>query len=122
MVAHVCNPTYLRAEIGRIQSQGQIRQIVHKTPSPKMTKAEFAGGVTQAVEHLLCKLEALSLNHSPNQKKKKKLLLFKTKKTKFYEVHNKNKSCQVYSKSHLRGVKTVRHNKLVINKILIECY
>jgi hypothetical protein len=40
------------AEIGRIA----------EIPSPKITRAKWTGDVTQAVEHLLCKHEALSSN------------------------------------------------------------
>jgi hypothetical protein len=54
----------------RIAVQGQPGQIVHKTPSPKITRAERTGGVAHEVEHLLCKPEALSSN--PRLIKKKK--------------------------------------------------
>jgi hypothetical protein len=35
---------------------------------------QVAGGMIQVVEHLLCKCEALSLNHSTAKKKKKTTL------------------------------------------------
>jgi hypothetical protein len=39
------------AEIGRIKIWGQPRQIVHETPSPKITRAKWTGGISQVVEH-----------------------------------------------------------------------
>jgi hypothetical protein len=51
----------------RIWFQFKVRQIVHKTPISKVTR--------QAVEHLLCKHEALSSNASPTKGKKKEQLL-----------------------------------------------
>jgi hypothetical protein len=44
--------------------QSQPRQIVHKTPSPKITIVKCAGGVAQAVECIFCKCKALSSNPS----------------------------------------------------------
>jgi hypothetical protein len=43
------------AEIRRIETLVQIIQIVHKIPSPKITRAKRTGGVAQVLEHLLCK-------------------------------------------------------------------
>jgi hypothetical protein len=51
------------AEIKKIMVQGQPGQIVHETIS-KTTRAKWIGGVTPAVEHLLCKHKALSSNPS----------------------------------------------------------
>jgi hypothetical protein len=51
--------------------RGQPRQIVPKTPSPKYLEQKQMGGLTQGVEHLLRKCEALSSNPSPTKKKKK---------------------------------------------------
>jgi hypothetical protein len=59
------------AEIRRISIQGQPKQIVLETPSPKLICAKWTGGVAHAVECLLCKCQALSTNHSPTKKKKK---------------------------------------------------
>jgi hypothetical protein len=42
-----------------------------RSPSPKITRAKWTGGVTQVVEHLLCKHEALSSNPSPTERKKR---------------------------------------------------
>jgi hypothetical protein len=42
----------------------------HKTPSEKITKAKRARGVTQVVEHLPSKLEALSSNLDHTHKHK----------------------------------------------------
>jgi hypothetical protein len=58
--------TTWRAEIWRIKVQGQPGQIVCK-----IIRAKWIRGVAQAVEHLLCKHDTLSLNCSCNQKKKK---------------------------------------------------
>jgi hypothetical protein len=57
-------------EIGRIVVQGQSGQLVHETPSTKQPEQKRTGGVTKAVEHLLCKHEALSSNPSPTKKNK----------------------------------------------------
>jgi hypothetical protein len=48
--------------------QGQPGQIVHETPISKITRAKWTGDVAPAVEHLLCKCEALSSNPSPPKK------------------------------------------------------
>jgi hypothetical protein len=71
-VAHAYNPSYLGAEIGRITVWGQLGQNVHETPISKITRAKWTGGVTQAVECLLCKHEALMANPNPTRKKRKK--------------------------------------------------
>jgi hypothetical protein len=47
--------------------QGQPRQIVHKTSSPKIIRPAWTGDAVQVVECLLCKLKALSLNSSPTK-------------------------------------------------------
>jgi hypothetical protein len=70
-VTDAYNPIYLGAEIGRIETRSQPRQIVHETSISKITTAKWTGGVTQAVKHLFCKCEALSSNLSPTKKKKK---------------------------------------------------
>jgi hypothetical protein len=51
--------------------------MVSKTPFFKITKEKWARGVIQAVEHLFCKLKALSSN--PTSTKKKSLLMIKIK-------------------------------------------
>jgi hypothetical protein len=38
-------PATWEAEIRRITVQGQPGQIVHKIPSPKITRAKWSGGV-----------------------------------------------------------------------------
>jgi hypothetical protein len=48
-----------------MEVQGQPRQIVCETPIFKITRAKWAGGMCQAVEHLFWKHEALSSNPSP---------------------------------------------------------
>jgi hypothetical protein len=55
------------AEIRKITVQAQPRQIVQETPTSKITKAKWPGGVVQAIEHLLCNCEALSSNPSPTK-------------------------------------------------------
>jgi hypothetical protein len=39
-------------EIRKIKVQGQPRQIIHKNPISKITRAKWTGGVVQAVECL----------------------------------------------------------------------
>jgi hypothetical protein len=41
-------------------------------PISKITNAKWTGGIARVVEHLLCKLETLSSNPNPSQKKKKR--------------------------------------------------
>jgi hypothetical protein len=53
------------AGIKRITVGGQPRQIVHKTPISKTIRAKWPIGVSQEVEHLLCKCKALSSNPRP---------------------------------------------------------
>jgi hypothetical protein len=57
----------------RITVPGQPKQIVQETPISKITRAKWTGGMAQAIEHLLCKCEALSSN--PSLTKKKKILV-----------------------------------------------
>jgi hypothetical protein len=59
-------------EIRRIIIRGQLKQIVHETPTSKITRVKWTGGMAQAVEHLLYKCEALSSKPSPTKKKKYK--------------------------------------------------
>jgi hypothetical protein len=51
--------------------QGQPGWRIHKIIS-KITRTKWTGGVTQVVQHLLCKPETLSLNPGSIKKKKKK--------------------------------------------------
>jgi hypothetical protein len=53
------------AGIKRITVGGQPRQIVRKTPISKKIRAKWPIGVSQEVEHLLCKCKALSSNPRP---------------------------------------------------------
>jgi hypothetical protein len=46
------------AEIGRITVQGQPGQIDFKIPFSEITDQNGTGGVSQVVEHLLCKLKS----------------------------------------------------------------
>jgi hypothetical protein len=48
--------------------QGQPRKIVQENPISKITRAQWTGGVAQAVEHQLCKCKALSSNPSFTKK------------------------------------------------------
>jgi hypothetical protein len=56
-------------ETERISAGGQPGQIVFKTPN---SRAKWTGGMTQMVEHLLCKYEALTSNPSPTKKRENK--------------------------------------------------
>jgi hypothetical protein len=58
-------------KIRRITVQGQSRQVVHKTPSSKITRAKWTESVAEAEEYLLWKCEALSSKSSPTKKKKR---------------------------------------------------
>jgi hypothetical protein len=53
------------AEITKITVQGHPGQIVCKTPSSKITRKKWNGGMVQVAEHLLCKHRALSSNSNP---------------------------------------------------------
>jgi hypothetical protein len=55
--------------------QGQPRQIVHKTPNSKVTRAKWTADVAQVVECLLCKFIALSSNPGPTNKKRVSVIL-----------------------------------------------
>jgi hypothetical protein len=59
------------AETGKTEVQGQPGQTVLETPTCRITRAKVTGDVAQAVEHLLCRHEALSSNPSPTKKKNK---------------------------------------------------
>jgi hypothetical protein len=64
-----------KAEIGSIVVWGQPREIVHETPISKITRAKWAGGLAQVVEHLLGKprVQPISPPHLTNNNKKKNL-------------------------------------------------
>jgi hypothetical protein len=47
-----------------ISVPGQPGQIVHETTIFKIIRAKWTGDVAQEIEHLLCKLKALSSNPS----------------------------------------------------------
>jgi hypothetical protein len=49
-----------------------VSQFVARPYLQKITRAKWIGGVTQAIEYLLCKREALSINPSPTRKERKK--------------------------------------------------
>jgi hypothetical protein len=57
------------ADIRRIMVQGHPKQIIHKNPISKITRAKWTGGAAQAIKHLFCKHEALSSNLNPTQEK-----------------------------------------------------
>jgi hypothetical protein len=57
-VFHTYNPSYLGTEIRRIAVQG------HSDPISKIIRVKWTRGVTQAVECLICKCEALFSNPS----------------------------------------------------------
>jgi hypothetical protein len=56
-------------KIRRTAVQGQSKQIVHKTPIPKITREKWTGSVAQAAQHLLYKCKDLSSNYSPTKRK-----------------------------------------------------
>jgi hypothetical protein len=58
-----------KAKIKRIDIRSQPQQIVHKTLSQKYPTQKRAGRVTQVLEHLPSKHEALTSNPSTTQKK-----------------------------------------------------
>jgi hypothetical protein len=59
------------AEIRRMVVRSQPEQIVRETPISKITTAKWIAGVSQVVEHLHCKCDALSSYPSPTKNKKK---------------------------------------------------
>jgi hypothetical protein len=50
-------------ETRSIMVQSQPGQIVQETPTSKITRPKWTGGVAQVVEQLLCKWEALSITY-----------------------------------------------------------
>jgi hypothetical protein len=65
-----CVPVILatwEVEIEGSWFEANRRQIVFKSPISKITRAKWTGGVTQAIEHLLCKHKALNSNLSPTE-------------------------------------------------------
>jgi hypothetical protein len=64
-----CSPSYLGGleweDCGvRIAQANSLQD-----PISKITRAKWTGGMPQAVEHLLCKCEALSSNPNPTHRK-----------------------------------------------------
>jgi hypothetical protein len=59
-----------------MEVQAQLGQMALETSIPKIIRANWTGGVPQAVERLLCECEALSSNHSPTPKKKQVVRLY----------------------------------------------
>jgi hypothetical protein len=53
--------------------QGQLRQIVHLTPISTIPRAKWTRDVTQVIDHLLCKHEALVQTPAPPKKKEKEI-------------------------------------------------
>jgi hypothetical protein len=64
LVAHACNPSYLRGWNWEGHSSRLDLANSSQDPISKITRAKWAGGMAQVVEHLLCKCEAQSSNHS----------------------------------------------------------
>jgi hypothetical protein len=58
-------------EIRMIMVPGQLRQIVHKTPLSKITRAKWTADVAQEAKYLLCKHKVLSSNPRPNNNNNK---------------------------------------------------
>jgi hypothetical protein len=69
-MAHTCNPSLL----GRQRSEGSRCKAslgkYFERPYIKITRVKWTGGVTQMVECLLCKGEALSSDPNPIKNKK----------------------------------------------------
>jgi hypothetical protein len=63
LVEHSYNPSYLGAKIGRIMVPDQPRHIVHETPSLKITRAKWTGGVGSS--NRMPALQAQSLENKP---------------------------------------------------------
>jgi hypothetical protein len=56
--------------LGKLRSEDiGSRQILSKTLSPKITRTQWTGGVTQAIQHLLCNHKDLSSTPVPPKKK-----------------------------------------------------
>jgi hypothetical protein len=72
-VARSCNPSYLG---GWDQEDWGRRPAPANTSWDPISKITRTGGVTQAVEHLLCKQETLNSNLSPTKGKKKLCSLY----------------------------------------------
>jgi hypothetical protein len=73
-----------KVEIRRITFGSHVWQIVGETPSPKLARAKWTGGVPQVVESLFCKHNALSSNPSPTKKKRRKNMMYKQNRLKFH--------------------------------------
>jgi hypothetical protein len=58
-VAHICNPSYLGVWDWEDCTLRLAWTYSSRDSISKITRAKWTGGVTQAVEHLLCKQEAL---------------------------------------------------------------
>jgi hypothetical protein len=63
-MTHSYNSSYLGGQPGR---------VVHETPISTITRAKWARGVAQVVEHLFCNCEAVNSNTSPVNKTTKKI-------------------------------------------------
>jgi hypothetical protein len=63
-MAHICNPSYLEGLDQEDQSWGPAWVNSSQDAISKIIRAKWTEGVVQAVEHLLCKCEALSSNPS----------------------------------------------------------
>jgi hypothetical protein len=65
-MAHAYNPSYLVVS----NREHHSSRLPQQDPISKITRAKWTGGMVQAVEHLLCKCEALSSNYNPSPKNK----------------------------------------------------
>jgi hypothetical protein len=61
------------AKIGRIEVWGRAKANSSQDPISKITRVKWTGGITQAIECLFCKHEALSSNSSLTKNKNKSL-------------------------------------------------
>jgi hypothetical protein len=72
LIAHAYNPSYLGGWDQEHRDSRPDEAYSLWDPVSKITRAKWTGGMTQVVDHLLCKHEALNSNHSPTQKRKKR--------------------------------------------------
>jgi hypothetical protein len=71
LVAHTRNLSYLGEEDQKDPSLRSAPANSSQDPISKITRAKWTGSMAQAVQHLLCKCEALYSNPSPTKEKRK---------------------------------------------------
>jgi hypothetical protein len=71
-VAHTCNPSYVGDWDSEYQSLRPARENSSQVPISKIKRAKWSRGVTQVVEHLVCKHKALSSNSNATKQKRQR--------------------------------------------------